>query len=297
MRELVEEMTTFAVVASNGSFTQTAVELGKSKAYVSTQIARLEKALGTHLLFRSPRKVTLTEAGQILLPHCQRMLSEAELARSALLSLQGGISGTIRVSVPLSLSSVVSQWLTPFQREHPHIRIHLEAINQTENLKDSMADFAFRATEKVQDQDYVAIFITDFQYKWYASKEYVQQYGHPQSPLELSHHNGLYHSQVDANSSWPFRINDQIQFHAANDVLSSNSAETLYTASKNHSGIVRIPSYLVQEGELVCLFSAFETAPTPIHLVYPYQGTLPVRHRYFVDYMKSLRASTLVKLR
>ncbi len=78
---LASEMAAFAHVCELKSFTAAARALGVPKVAVSRAIASLEKRLGTRLLTRTTRHVSLTPAGALLRPHCTRLLAEVEAVR------------------------------------------------------------------------------------------------------------------------------------------------------------------------------------------------------------------------
>ncbi len=116
MTALYDEMAVFATIADKGSFTATAAELGRSKAYVSQQMTRLEDTLGLQLLFRTTRKVSLTEAGQIYLEYCQQIVRSGLHANRAVAALKGDMSGLIKISVPTSFGELmVDEILSEFQ--------------------------------------------------------------------------------------------------------------------------------------------------------------------------------------
>jgi len=80
-----EGLDEFVAVAECGQFTAAAERLGVSSSHVSRQVARLEECLQARLLYRSTRRVSLTEAGQTFLQHCRHLLTPATRpgARSA----------------------------------------------------------------------------------------------------------------------------------------------------------------------------------------------------------------------
>jgi len=79
---LASEMAAFAHVCEFKSFTAAARALRVPKVAVSRAIVSLERQLGTRLLIRTTRRVSLTPAGELLRPHCQRLLAEVEAVRS-----------------------------------------------------------------------------------------------------------------------------------------------------------------------------------------------------------------------
>ena len=127
MNEPFNEMAVFARIAEKGSFTAAAKSLGRSKAFVSQQLSNLEQVLGTQLLFRSTRKLSLTEAGKVYLAYCQDIARSAAEAKRSIAALQGEMEGSIRISAPNSLGELVlSEVLLSFQQTYPSIQIDID---------------------------------------------------------------------------------------------------------------------------------------------------------------------------
>lgn len=77
-----EGLDEFVAVAETGQFTAAAERMGVSSSHISRQVARLEERLQTRLLYRSTRRVSLSEAGQTFLQHCQRLQDAREDRKS-----------------------------------------------------------------------------------------------------------------------------------------------------------------------------------------------------------------------
>src|SRR5580698_4936629 len=90
----------FAQVAKEQSFTKAAIHLGLPKSSVSRAIRDLEGRLGVRLLVRTTRSVSLTEAGEIYLDRCQKLLEDAEQADLQIGALQASPRGKLRVGAP-----------------------------------------------------------------------------------------------------------------------------------------------------------------------------------------------------
>ena len=100
----LEDIRTFSEVVESGSLTRAGARLGMSKSMVSRRLARLEAELGTPLLARTTRGLSLTEAGSDFRPYAERMLAELQSARDAM-SRQGEVSGRLRLTAPVSFGS------------------------------------------------------------------------------------------------------------------------------------------------------------------------------------------------
>ena len=91
----------FVAVAEHGSFTEAARQLHLSVAQVSRNIAELESRLALKLLYRSTRRVSLTEEGKLYLVHCRHLVESLEQANQALSSLKQTPRGLLKVTAPV----------------------------------------------------------------------------------------------------------------------------------------------------------------------------------------------------
>ncbi|MDB4985779.1 MAG: LysR family transcriptional regulator [Myxococcaceae bacterium] len=126
----LQKLRIFAVIAAEGNITRAARRLSNSQPAVSKQLSELEDGLGTPLFHRLPRGVRLTEAGQILLRHADRIFAAESAAESELAEL----SGLTRGRLSIGASTTIGSYLLPlvfsrFQREHPHVKLELEIAN------------------------------------------------------------------------------------------------------------------------------------------------------------------------
>jgi len=291
MRHLVEEMTTFAMVAKTNSFTQAAKQLGKSKTYVSLQVSRLEEAIGLQLLFRTTRHLELTEAGRSYVDYCNLILRTVDEASKAVDVLKGSMLGTIKLSVPVSLGKVfLDEIINEFQNDYPDIQIQLELHNSIKNLKEERLDMAVRISS-ILDEDLVAIRIGELKTIICASPDYLSQYGYPKTPTDLIQHNVILHSQVDSDSHWPLMIDEDLHRIKVSWKISINNYLLIRAAALSGKGLARLPSYLVKEDvlnkQLETILTSYQAPSQPIYLVYDYQGVLPLKNRVFIDFLKA----------
>ncbi|ROR66927.1 LysR family transcriptional regulator [Agrococcus jenensis] len=122
----IEQLRSFEAVARIGSFTRAAEELFLAQPSLSRQIAALEDEAGTPLLHRAPAGVTLTPAGEVLLPIARRMLADASAAREQLDELAGLRRGSVRLGAPPTLCvSLVADVLAAYRAAHPDIELHI----------------------------------------------------------------------------------------------------------------------------------------------------------------------------
>ncbi|WP_207061784.1 LysR family transcriptional regulator [Motiliproteus sp. SC1-56] len=290
MRDLIEEMTTFAVVARAGSFTAAAHQLQRSKAYVSLQVSRLESAIGLQLLFRTTRRLELTEAGRAYLDYCAQLLDTVDEAGRAVDALKGSMTGILRLSVPVSFGQVfLTEVITAFQQHYPEVQVQLELHNAFRDLKVQGLDMAVRISSELK-ADLVAIRIGDLSTPIYGSPSYFARHGRPRAPDDLAKHTAILHNGVDADQRWPMLIDGDIQRHPISWRMSVNHYPLIREAAIQGQGLARLPSYLAEKdvaaGKLDAVLTDFLPPPQPIYLVYDYQGALPLKNRTFIDFTR-----------
>ena len=118
--DLVDELRAFVATAQTGSFTAAADQLGVSNRLTSKYVAELEERLGVRLLQRTTRKVGLTPGGETLLAQAPALLDDLEDLLAEVAEESRGLSGTIRISAPVTLGEVyVSDMLGRFARANP----------------------------------------------------------------------------------------------------------------------------------------------------------------------------------
>jgi DNA-binding transcriptional LysR family regulator len=124
----IRHLVALRAIAETRSFSRAAEQLGYAQSAVSQQIASLERALGTTLVERpgGPRPVSLTEAGQVLLRHSERILGRLSAAQADLRALAAGEAGTIRVGMFQSVGArVLPAVLRSFRQGWPQVRVEL----------------------------------------------------------------------------------------------------------------------------------------------------------------------------
>ena len=135
----LRQLAYFTAVAEEGQFTRAASRLLVAQPAVSAQIRRLERELGEPLFHRDPRSVSLTEAGETLLPHARAALAAAERGRDAIVSLRGMLRGRLRIGVAGPVDQPLGQALGELSRSYPDIEVLLTTQNN-EPLLEALAN-------------------------------------------------------------------------------------------------------------------------------------------------------------
>ena len=135
----LRQLSYFVAVAEDGQFTRAANRVSVAQPAVSAQIRRLERELGATLFHRDRRAVTLTIAGEALLPHARAALDAAQRGRDSIASLRGLLHGRLTIGVAGPVDDRLARALGDFHRAHPAIEITL-ANHHNEPLLAAVAD-------------------------------------------------------------------------------------------------------------------------------------------------------------
>ena len=132
----LEQLAGFVEVAATGHFTKAAAALHLAQPSLSRQISTLEKELGAELFHRAHGHISLTAAGQTLLPTARRMLADAEAVRRDMDELAGLRRGRIRLgATPTLCVSLVAEAISRFHRDHPGIELELVETGSRELIE------------------------------------------------------------------------------------------------------------------------------------------------------------------
>lgn len=283
-------METFSVVVETGSFTAAADKLGLSKSFVSKQVSTLELDLGARLLYRTTRKLSLSEEGIQFYNHCKIIMAEAENARAEVMDSQGAPRGKIRITMPQSLIiSGFSQLLIKFQLQYPEIELEVIASGRIEDLIEESIDIALRVGQ-LEDSSLISRRLADCTFQVVASPDYIKKYGSPNQPADLMQHNCLIYGDSKINKGWPFQSpsGESITVKAKGN-LTSNDGGLIVDGMLNGLGIGFGPSFLfkdhVEKGRLKLLLSDYYQSPTAISALYPLNRNLSRRIRLLIDYL------------
>lgn len=279
----------FVYVAEYESFTRAAKELGISTAQVSRQVSALEKRLNIKLLYRTTRKVSLTEEGRVFYQHCRGVLDGLDAAEQAVSNLQSKPQGRIKLTAPVTYGE---QQLLPlvndFMVQYSDIEVTAFLSNQKIDLVDGGYDLAIRIG-KLSDSTMMAKKLSRRTNFVCAAPAYLEKYGTPHALSELSQHNCL----LGTRDYWHFIENDKEAGKERNMRVSGtvqyNSGHSLVDAALKGLGIVQLPDYYVQKhlasGALVSLLDNYREPEEGIWAVYPHNRHLSPKIRLLVDYL------------
>lgn len=283
------EMAIFALVAQEGSLSGAARVLGLTPSAVSRVIARTEARIGTRLLIRTTRAITLTAEGEAFLFGARRILADMAEVEDAITN-QGVPRGRLRVAAALAHGRLsVVPLVAAFSARYPEIVVDLTLGDEIVDILAGQADVAIRFGP-LADSPLTARRIGDTGEVVVASPGYLAQHGTPQQPEDLLRHNCLRFNFRRVAPDWPFRRDGQDFSLKVRGTIEGNSGDALSQLARLGAGIARIGEFSVAEdlknGALVPLLEDFNPGDRePIHAVFVGGPAMPARVRAFVDFL------------
>jgi DNA-binding transcriptional LysR family regulator len=280
----------FARVVQKRSFTLAARELATSTSAVSKRIARLEVRLRTHLLTRTTRQVTPSEAGLLLYEHCVRILREVEDAELHVAGLASAPRGLLRVSAPVYFGELhVAPLLARLLLRYPELRLELSLSDRFVDLVAESFDLAVRIGP-VSGGSLVAKRLARVPMVACAAPAYLERRGVPAQPRDLLEHDCLRHTLGPGGGSWRFQGASGATLNVpVSGVFDCNHSGALREAAVAGLGIALLPRFYVAEaleqGTLVPLLAEFMPSDSDVHGVYPGSRMVPPKTRVTLDFL------------
>jgi DNA-binding transcriptional LysR family regulator len=256
----------FVEVAETGGFSSAARRLNIATSSVTRAVEALEESLGTVLFNRTTRQVALSDAGASYYTRAKRIIEDLAEADASVSDRGAEPSGPLRVSVPAAFGrQCIVPHVSTFLSSYPKLELDISLNDEISDLLTDRIDLAVRLGEPSPSADIVSRTIGHFTRYVIASKDYLETYGIPATPEELSEHQCLRFSYGSDQQVWTFCSGGNMAKVAVTGRLKTNNAEVLREIALNGSGIALLPSWLVdadvQAGRLTRLFEQYEINP------------------------------------
>jgi DNA-binding transcriptional LysR family regulator len=287
-----QHLATFSAIVSTGSISKAATRMGCGKSVVSRQLAKLEEELGTRLIQRTTRKLTLTEAGEVVLLEAQQI--ERSLANVDQIAgqFQQEVRGRLRIGCPRPLGQrYLVPLLTEFTLRYPLVEITLVVEDRLTDLIAEQIDVAIRVAH-LEDSTLVARKLVDNPRVLVAAPSYLARAGTPVCPADLAQHNCLlYISGTTVRDEWSFHEGKNMTTVRAYGSIRMNDGMALAASVSSGAGITVLDRWLVKaelaSGALVELLPGYRLNPGPsIYAVYPARKWMPLKTTTFVAFLQ-----------
>jgi DNA-binding transcriptional LysR family regulator len=292
MSDRWQEMTVFVRVAETGSLSRAARELKLSQPSVSRIVGTLEARLGTTLLLRTTRSISLTEAGALYLERARNLLAEMEEAEQATRGVDS-LHGVIRLAMPVLYGSrAVIPAMAPFLARHPDLRVEMIMSDARQNLVMDGIDVAIRlGVGPLDDSTFGARRLGLVERLVVAAPAYLSTNGVPANPADLAQHDCIIQHGLFGRESWRFTHNQTVTSVNVHAKLWINSAPGVLAAAVAGLGIALATRIMAGEelrtGQLTPLLEAFRLDPAEVYAIFPAGPRPSAKVRAIVDHLEA----------
>lgn len=288
----LDDLKAFTEIAKQGSFTKAAEAMNCSRSHLSKQLNQLESVLGVRLIIRTTRAQRLTEQGERLFNQCQIAFNSLESAVEKTIELSEQLQGNININCVGGFlgEEVIASLVAEFLQQYPEISINLDFSSERVDLLTQQFDLVFRMGA-LQDSGLVARQLINIENGLFASPEYLEKYGLPKSPKDLSKHRCI----TGSVNHWSFqhqsssaKIKGTQEVNVSGNIRCKNG-RVMKKLALSHNGIARLPYYYCQQElaskQLISVFEEWKLADTPLYLVYQKDSFQPQRLSVFIQYV------------
>lgn len=285
----LEAMSTLLAAVDAGSLSAASRKLGVPLATVSRRVSDLEALLRTKLLFRTSRRLELTDAGRSYVAACRDILAAVEQAERTAAGEYSAPRGEIVVTAPIVFGRLhMLPVIVAFLDAYPDIDIRLVLTDRIANFIEDHIDIAVRIGT-LPDSSLIATRLGSVRRVVCASPHYLKQRRPaPSHPRDLHAHACITFEGLMSPTEWMFRNGKAASTVTIRSRLVVNTAEAAIDAAVAGLGVTRVLSYQIAEAirarDLRIILSDFEPEPSPVNLVYAGQGLMPLKTRAFIDF-------------
>lgn len=287
--DLLDGVAVFVGVINAGSFTAAARALGHSTSYVSKELSRLEERLGSRLLNRTTRTLSLTDAGRAYYERCSQIVIDAENAERSINQLQDKPRGLLRINAPVSFGSqYLLDVLSQFMHRYPEVKLEVEFNDRLIDVVAEGYDVVIRVGE-IKDSNLVARKFTSSRAVVVASPDYIKRKGCPEKAEDLTQHDCIAYSLLPTPAQLDF-YKDGVRSSVTVDPRAMcNSAAIEVAMAVQGIGITRLPLFTCEQevanGELKIILEDYDKIKFDVYAVYPHRQYLTAKVRAFVDFV------------
>ncbi len=288
----LRQIEVFAAVVQSGSFVKAADRLGISRAVASRLVIELETALGTRLLNRTTRRLSLTATGTDYFERCRQVLDTLAEANAAASAQATQAVGRLKINAPLTFGNLhLAPLWGPFLAAHPQVELDITLSDRVVDLVEEGFDLAVRisASEQLQNSSLVARPLGQDRMRLCASPQYLAGAPAITRLKDLAAHPVIAYSYWSAGDVWAFDGPAGRESVSTRARLRANSGDTCRAAALAHQGIVLQPAFIVgadlRAGHLVELLPQWHGPALTLHAVYPSRQHLSGKVRAMVDFL------------
>lgn len=288
--DLLEDLRALVLVAQYESFSLAARRTGTSPSVMIKRVNAAEWRLKVQVLKRTTRSVTLTDAGQRIVPSLQTLVQDFDALLASLRQESPEATGSIRIKVPPELSATFGSMLGSFLREHNGLRMEIVRLDRPVNPDAEGFDVAIH-TQSLTFPHVTEIPLFALDFVLCAAPAYLAKHEPPAHPGELHKQQTLALESV--GKKWAFRRRDRILTVDVSPRLISADAQGILDAVLNAQGVALLPAYLIEQAlrtkALLPLMTEYVPVETWITALVPDSKMGTPRIQSVIDWLRKHR--------
>ncbi|SFC12687.1 transcriptional regulator, LysR family [Polaromonas sp. OV174] len=288
----LRQIQAFTAVVQSGSFVKAADRLGTSKAVVSRLLQELETQLGTRLLNRTTRRLSLTDSGRDYFERCRQILDDLAEANAAASATSTQPAGRLKINAPLTFGNLhLAPLWGEFLKVYPLVELDLTLSDRVVDLVEEGFDLAIRisAAASLPSSSLVARPLSSDRAILCASPAYLQRARPIERLADLAEHSVMAYTYWSGGDVWSFDGPQGRESVTTHPRLRANSGDTCRAAALADQGIVLQPGFLVgpdlKAGRLQEILPLHRGPALTIQAVYPSRKHLSGKVRVMVDFL------------
>jgi DNA-binding transcriptional LysR family regulator len=289
--DTLTSMRVFRLAVEAKSFAAAARRLDMSPAMASKHVMHLERRLGTLLLNRTSRHLSLTESGATYFEHVRQLLDELDDVESAVGQSTAAPHGTLKVSAPVWMANPdFVAVLNDYRSRYPDVRLDLDLSGRFVNLVEEGFDLALRVTNPLSlGPALIARPIVPVTFHLVGSPGYLSRAGVPPNAQALASHAMLGYSMFPANNALEVEGPGGTEAFRFESVLQTNNEALLRLAALEGMGLAFLPKWLIardlEAGLLAPVLTDYRFFGTKLYGVYRHRQYLSPKVRTFLDFL------------
>lgn len=287
----------FAETITQGSFRGAATHLGLSPSVVSYHVTQLEKRIGTALIYRSTRKLSLTHEGELLYQSAKDMLTAAEQGLNSITAKDDStVSGKLSMTLPAALARApINKQIAEFAQSYPKIELKISYTDMSQDLIGQGIDLAIRAGD-MKDSSLRSKRIGQLERKLVCSTDYWESQAKPKSPNDLAAWDWIKLEMLPSHRTLIHTSGQSIKISFHNHIT-VDSADAMAQLCIYGLGLATPPSCLIEDalnlGNLVELFKEWHVSPIPLFAVWPANVSENSNSKRLLNYLTSNKKDDL----
>jgi len=287
--DIVASMKVFIAVVDGGSFSGAAERLGMSRAMASKYVSSLEDHLGTRLLNRTTRRLSLTEPGSVFYERSVQIIADISEAEQVAGHMVAEPRGVLKITMPLSyglhrLGPVIAQYAGRYTK----VKLDLSLSDRKVDLVEEGFDLAIRIG-RLPESGLIARKLGAERSIIVGTSAYLKRHGVPQAPADLANHLCLGYSLTGTGEEWRLQGPEGLVTVRSSGAIKADNGDILLRAALSDAGLIFQPRFIVEDDiraeKLVQVLPDYSSEELGIYAVYPSRKHLSAKVRTFVDFL------------